>query len=185
MLAPGEEGHQLFLYSGHDTTVMPLLRALGLAVERWPGYVRCAACCRVWLTNVAAELLLYTCPALTSCCMQRAQRPSAVTSMLRICRVAVAEPHLFRVRVPAATWCSSCGSGQPATAGRRRSTSSACCTRAKCFISPAQTRVSDACVSGQPCPPRPAHGSSCGAATAGALCGKPLPAGMPLLMSLR
>lgn len=34
----GNQKHQMYLYSGHDTTIMPLLRALGVDIDRWPGY---------------------------------------------------------------------------------------------------------------------------------------------------
>lgn len=36
--ASGDAKHQMYLYSGHDTTIMPVLRALGVDVDRWPGY---------------------------------------------------------------------------------------------------------------------------------------------------
>lgn len=36
----GDAEYQLYLYSGHDTTIMALLRALGLDVDHWPGYLR-------------------------------------------------------------------------------------------------------------------------------------------------
>ena len=36
-LPPGQP--RMFLYSGHDTSVMPLLAALGKRVENWPPYL--------------------------------------------------------------------------------------------------------------------------------------------------
>ena len=35
-VSAGEAQPRLYLYSGHDTTIMPLLRALDLAVDHWP-----------------------------------------------------------------------------------------------------------------------------------------------------
>ena len=37
--AEGESKHQMYMYSGHDTTVMPLLATLGQDVSTWPPYV--------------------------------------------------------------------------------------------------------------------------------------------------
>lgn len=35
----GKAQHKMHLYSGHDSTVMPLLVALGKEVESWPSYM--------------------------------------------------------------------------------------------------------------------------------------------------
>ena len=37
--ANGESKHQMYMYSGHDTTIMPLLATLGQDVSTWPPYV--------------------------------------------------------------------------------------------------------------------------------------------------
>ena len=37
--ADGQPKHQMYLYSGHDTTIMPLLATLGQDVSTWPPYV--------------------------------------------------------------------------------------------------------------------------------------------------
>ena len=37
--AEGQSKHQMYMYSGHDTTVMPLLATLGQDVTTWPPYV--------------------------------------------------------------------------------------------------------------------------------------------------
>ena len=37
--ASGEAKHQMYMYSGHDTTIMPLLATLGQDVTVWPPYV--------------------------------------------------------------------------------------------------------------------------------------------------
>ena len=37
--ASGQAKHQVYMYSGHDTTIMPLLATLGQDVTVWPPYV--------------------------------------------------------------------------------------------------------------------------------------------------
>ena len=37
--ADGESKHQMYMYSGHDTTIMPLLATLGQDITTWPPYV--------------------------------------------------------------------------------------------------------------------------------------------------
>ena len=37
--ADGQPKHQMYMYSGHDTTIMPLLATLGQDVTTWPPYV--------------------------------------------------------------------------------------------------------------------------------------------------
>lgn len=37
--ADGQPKHQMYMYSGHDTTIMPLLATLGQDVSTWPAYV--------------------------------------------------------------------------------------------------------------------------------------------------
>lgn len=37
--ADGQFKHQMYMYSGHDTTIMPLLATLGQDVTTWPPYV--------------------------------------------------------------------------------------------------------------------------------------------------
>ncbi|DBA85742.1 hypothetical protein WJX77_001343 [Trebouxia sp. C0004] len=37
--ADGESKHQMYMYSGHDTTIMPLLATLGQDIATWPPYV--------------------------------------------------------------------------------------------------------------------------------------------------
>lgn len=44
--AASSPGPRMYLYSGHDSSLMPLLAALGVHVERWPPY----------LSNLALEL---------------------------------------------------------------------------------------------------------------------------------
>ena len=34
----GDNGTKLYLYSGHDSSVMPVLAALGMEIESWPPY---------------------------------------------------------------------------------------------------------------------------------------------------
>lgn len=36
--APGAEGPRMWLWSGHDTTIIPVLLMLGQDVARWPPY---------------------------------------------------------------------------------------------------------------------------------------------------
>ena len=37
--ADGESKNQMYMYSGHDTTIMPLLATLGQDITTWPPYV--------------------------------------------------------------------------------------------------------------------------------------------------
>jgi hypothetical protein len=37
--AAGEQTSQMYLYSGHDTTIMPILSSLGVHIIDWPEYV--------------------------------------------------------------------------------------------------------------------------------------------------
>lgn len=37
--AHGQAGYKMYMYSGHDSTIMPLLVALGKEVESWPTYM--------------------------------------------------------------------------------------------------------------------------------------------------
>ena len=37
--ASGANTSRLFMYSGHDTTIMPILATLGVQLKDWPEYV--------------------------------------------------------------------------------------------------------------------------------------------------
>ena len=37
--ADGADASPLFMYSGHDTTIMPILATLGIQLKDWPEYV--------------------------------------------------------------------------------------------------------------------------------------------------
>lgn len=113
----GEVEHQLYLYSGHDTTIMPLLRALGLDVEHWPGYLRYVPQLLSTLTRcrTCAGLLRLSLADVATHTMQN-QRCDAHSRPL----------------LSAATWCLSSGSGLHSTAAQRPSTECAYCTTAKC-----------------------------------------------------